>query len=117
MKVKGYTRKELLALPVRDWQKITDYDTLTIVPTGQIHKDSGYRLMAIVGNMNDKGPVEIAAFCDDFCWEGGISPRAWVRIDMVPNNNCVHIWSNDVRFRVGYGLSSTSLKVIERAKK
>lgn len=113
MKVKGHTRKELLALPVRGWDvAVSEYDTLYVVPTEEIH-ESGYRLMAIVGASNRKGPIEIAAFCDDLCWEAANIRAMSVRMDMVPTSNCVHIWGNGVRFRVRRGLSSTSLYVID----
>lgn len=112
MKVHGRTRKELLALPVRDWNALSEYDALYVVPTKETH-ESGYRLMAIVGVLTNKGPIEIAAFCDDLCWEAANIRAMSVRMDMMPTNNCVHIWGSGVRFRVGRGLSSTSLYVID----
>ena len=112
MKVHGHTQKDLLALPVRDWDALSEYDALYVVPTKETH-ESGYRLMAIVGASNKEGPIEIAAFCDDLCWEAANIRAMSVRMDMIPTNNCVHIWGNGVRFRVGRGLSSTSLFVID----
>jgi len=50
----NYTRKELLALPKRDWDKETIYDSIAVVPSGKKH-ESGYGLIAIVGFDTDEG--------------------------------------------------------------
>ena len=111
MSDKTWTREELLSLPVRKWDEESEYDSLTIVPTDDVH-DSGYRLMAIVGHTNKHGPNEIAAFCDDICWEFPQPPKTWLRTDMTTTSNCAHMWGYDLRFRVGHSLSSTSVKVM-----
>lgn len=112
MNTNRWTRKKLLALPVRKWNVKSEYDTLTIVPTYKVH-ESGYRLMAIVGHINGKGPMEIAAFCDDINWSVPRSLGSWIRTDMTTTSNCAHIWGNGLRFRVGYGLSSTEIAILE----
>ena len=112
MNTNRWTRKKLLALPVRKWGIKSEYDTLTIVPTHEVH-DSGYRLMAIVGNIDSNGPVEIAAFCDDINWSIPRPLHTWIRTDMTTTSNCAHMWGHGLRFRVGHGLSSTEIEVIE----
>ena len=62
------TRKQYLELPRRDWDKKKQYTAVIVVPTYKIH-DSGFRLMALVGCGDDHKPYEIAAFCDDICWD------------------------------------------------
>lgn len=63
---KDCTKKELLALPKRNWSEIsTTYDSVLLVSTRRKH-DSGYNYFAVVG-VDEKGtPVEIVAFMDDF---------------------------------------------------
>ena len=107
-----YTLKFLRGLPVRRWDTPSEYDALLVVPTREIH-DSGWRLMAIVGCINGKGPVEIAAHCDVVDFQNVNSPRTIIKTDMDPNNNCVRVFSNTARFLVGTSLSSTDVTILE----
>ncbi len=115
MNANRWTRKELLALPVREWNAESEYDSLTIVPTYKVH-DSGYRLMAIVGHIDGKGPKEIAAFCDDINWSVPAPISTWIKTDMTTASNCAHMWGNGLRFRVGHSLSSTGIEVVKISK-
>lgn len=70
---KDCTKKELLALPKRNWGEISTYDSVLLVSTRRKH-DSGYNYFAVVG-VDEKGtPVEIAAFMDDFRYINYFSP-------------------------------------------
>lgn len=105
------TAKELLALPRRQWDVKSVYDGIYLVPTKDIH-DSGYRLIAVVGERGKK-PVEIAAFCDVISWEddSGIVRTDNLRMDM-QTNNIVHVWSSHGRMEVGIAVSSLEIKWI-----
>lgn len=58
---KPITRKALLALPRRAWDRVTDYDAILVVPTGKKH-DSGYSLMAIVGVRGKKAQSMLSVY-------------------------------------------------------
>jgi len=91
--------KDLLALPRRKNDVVAVYEDLYIVPTGELH-ESGYSLMALVGSHN-RNPVEVAATCDDVMWlDEGATPLSMLRMDMEPENGCVHVWANQGRFEV-----------------
>ena len=110
------TRRQFLALPVRKWDKPSIYDSLYIVPSYERHIDSGYRIMAIVGSMQKQGPVEIAALCDVIDWDRAPGlERCAVMNEMDPSTNILHVWSHTCRFRVGPGLYTSPITIIERA--
>lgn len=108
-KNKNMTRKELLNLPRRKWNEVSDYNAILIVPDYSIH-DSGYRLMAIIGCDEHWNPKEIAAYCDDINWisQEKTKPLFGVRTDMF-TNNIIRFHSNYVKFRVGISLSTTDI--------
>lgn len=60
-----YTKKELLKLPKRKWEKITKYYSVLLVNTKTKHS-SGYNLFAVIGCNVDGVPVEICGYMDDF---------------------------------------------------
>lgn len=118
------TRKKLLTLPNRIWNKISEYDSLLLVPTGKKH-DSGYSLLAIVG-VNQRIPVEISAYCDDISWvlptehpyyTNNRSYRPSImHTDCLFPSGIIHIWAAsehyfDGRFRVHESLSSTRIEL------
>lgn len=109
------TRKQLLALPVRKWDSTSVYDSIYIVPSYKKHRDSGYRIMAVVGSMEKRGPVEIAALCDVIDWarERGLD-RCAVMNEMDTSTNILHVWSHTCRFRVGPGISTSPITIIAR---
>ena len=97
------TRKQFLDLPRRKWDATSTYDSIYIVPTYDTHKDSGYRLMAVVGALKKKGPVEIAAIGDVIDWERTYdSAHAIVKNEMDPSTNILHVWSHTCKFKVGH---------------
>ena len=105
-----YTRKELLALPHRNWNDVTSYSSILLVPTYKLH-DSGWRPIAIVGCKDDGTPKEIAAFCDDVQWQT-IRTDYGISMDMIPKTNICRFHSRRMRFQVGVSLSSTDVKIV-----
>lgn len=124
---KKITRKFLLTLPNRAWDKETVYDSLFIVPTYKLH-DSGYKLQAIIGvnYLNKFQEAEIAAICDDICWSmpkvhpygklGGSVNKMILRTDCYPTG-IFRMWGSGEhyfkgKFKVGISLSSTDVELI-----
>ena len=105
-----YTRKDLLALPHRNWNDVTSYRSILLVPTYELH-DSGWRLIAIVGCNDDGTPKEIAAFCDDIQWQT-IRTYYGISMDMIPKTNICRFHSRTMRFQVGVSLSTTDVKIV-----
>lgn len=110
------SRKDFLALPRRKWDEVKEYTDIYIVPDYDLH-ESGFRLMAIVGQ-NKEEPMEIAAYCDAIQWinktNGG--EYDWLHSDMLPQTNILHFWSREVNYRVGWSLSSTEITIVNRHK-
>lgn len=102
--------KELLKLPRRKWDEETIYHSVAVINTRRKH-DSGWAWMAIIG-LNEEGkPIEIAAYCDDICWDfNGLS----FKNDMFCPSGIIHFWSNKAKFKVGASLSSTDITLIPR---
>lgn len=117
----AWTAKELLALPTRNWKEVSVYDSVLLVPDNKKHA-SGWRIINIVG-VRDGVPVEIAASCDDVCWQVSAARRFGpqnqyaidnLRMDCAWKSRTIHAWGgfNDGwRFRVGISLSSTTIEV------
>jgi len=63
-----YSKKELLKLPQREWNKETTYLSLLFVNTKRKH-DSGYNLFAVIGCEDGQHPTEICGYMDDFRFE------------------------------------------------
>ena len=104
-------RKELLKLPVRDWDKITTYNAILVVPSGKKH-DSGYMWMCIIGVDEKQNPVEIAACCDDIQW---IIPEATehdFRNDMYFPSGIIQFHSYKYNFKVKASLSTTEIELV-----
>lgn len=102
--------KDLLKLPERKWDEEAIYSSIAIINTKRKH-DSGWALMAIVGLNEKQKPIEIAAYCDDICWDfNGLS----FRNDMFYPAGIIHFWSRQAKFKVGISLSSTDVTLIAR---
>lgn len=99
---------ELMNLPVRKWDEITEYDSLLITKTRRAH-ESGWRIMMIIG-CNNSVPVEIASnCCEDIGWKIDHSYGA-IRFDCPMQSGVIHVWSRIFKFRVGVALSSTEIE-------
>ena len=82
-------KKDLLKMPVRDWNKTDrEYSKVLIVPAGTIH-DSGFMHIAVIGVYSEEGKdeYEICGFPDDIsCFFPTVLvankyPHALVRMD------------------------------------
>lgn len=113
-----WKRKELLALPIRDWQMDSVYDSLLLVPTGKKH-DSGWSLVSIVGVRNGE-PVEQASCCsDDIEWvfpnatRYGSYTAGQLRMDCLYPAGVFHPWTRNHKFQVGAALSSVTVTLVD----
>lgn len=116
------SRKELMALPVRPWDKESLYDSVAIITTRRKH-DSGWACMAIIG-CNKQVPVEIASMCsDDIEWKLPDAQRfgarkqysiGQMRMDCSLKSGAVHAWSSHHRFKVGAALSSIEIELVAK---
>jgi hypothetical protein len=114
-----WSHKELMALPVRDWQEEKTYDSVLVVSTRKKH-DSGWAVMAIIG-CEKQEPIEIAcACCDDIYWKfpaphfyGKGFTLGQMRTDCAMKSGALHPWMYGYRFKVGAALSSTEIEVVK----
>lgn len=113
-----WSRKELLSLPVRAWDKCSSYDTVLVISTRKKH-DSGFAMMAIIG-VNDGVPVEIAGNgCDDIEWvlpdakQLGTCKIGQFRTDCMLKSGAIQAWSRGYRFDVSHSLSSMTIELIK----
>lgn len=113
-----WTRKELLALPVRCWSEVSTYDSVLLLSTRKKH-DSGWAMIAIIG-VKDGAPIEIASACsDDIEWKAhpmdvllnGAYSIGQIRMDCCFKSGALHAWSRYSKFKVGCALSSIDIKV------
>lgn len=113
------TKKELLALPKRDWNKNSVYEYVLFVNTKKMH-DSGYNLFAIIGYIKD-GEMEVAGYMDDFrmmpagCMirYEGVAPTKGFAFDCSMRGVFrLHSW--DYKIGVGTNTSTTDLFFVPR---
>ena len=116
-----YLRKELISLPVRKWDVESEYDSVLLLSTGKKH-DSGWAIMIIIGVVSFV-PTEIAVHCcDDIEWKmpdmkrygSGLS-IGQLRMDCAYKSGALHAWSENVKFKVGIALSSTTIELTKKA--
>lgn len=108
-------RTELLKLPMRAWNKESEYSSLLLLSTRRKH-DSGWAMMAIIG-VRGGVPVEIAcACCDVIAWKlpavAVAFPKEQMRMDCALRSGALHTWAPGVKFRVGLALSSTDVELL-----
>lgn len=118
MQLNLWLRRDLLALPTREWSAVSEYDSLLLLSTGRKH-DSGWAMMAIIG-VRDLKPVEIACrHCDDIEWKfppmsivgNGLYSIGQMRMDCALKSGALHAWTNLGKFRVGVALSSVTVEL------
>ncbi len=119
-----WSHAELMALPHRQWDMNSSYDSVLIVSTRKKH-DSGWAMMAIIGIRKNQ-PIEIAAgHCDDIEWK--LPPAitfgtnaeytiGQMRMDCAIRSGAVHAWSDRAVFTVGCSLSSVDIEVTFKPK-
>lgn len=119
-----WSKKELMALPMRAWDAETIYDSVLLVSTGRKH-DSGWAMMAIIGII-DRKPTEIAvSCCDDIEWKLPAPIRfgpnmeytmGQFRTDCALKSGALHAWQRGKKIKVGMALSSTEIELIAAAE-
>jgi hypothetical protein len=111
-----WSRDDLLALPLREWDTEGAYDSLLLLSTRRKH-DSGWAMMAVIGVRGDQ-PVEIATACsDDIEWKmpaptlygGGQYSIGQMRMDCAMRSGALHAWADRTKFHVGCALSSVTI--------
>lgn len=82
------TRKELLALPKREWDEtLRGVCGVYVIPSGRKH-DSGYVCMDFVAEFSDDRPmVRFGGGCDDVSFVG-----SGFRMDCIYPHRIIHIW-------------------------
>ena len=104
-----WSRKELLALPERNWQEVKTYSSLLVFSTHRKH-DSGWANMAVIGVV-DGYPKEIITLnSDDIEWNNRHTNLV-VRTDCALKSGAIHFWVSKGKFIVGAALSSLTVKI------
>lgn len=118
-----YSRDELLAAPLRKWNELSIHlSVVYLVPTGELH-DSGYGLIAIVGETKDQGLL-FCACCDDVTWDFPLQHpyddarkhKSVLHTNAMPDGT-LRMWASSEsyfsgKFKVGMSLSSTTIEVL-----
>lgn len=95
------TRKELFAVPKREWNEtLTGVTGVWVIPSRRKH-DSGWACMDFVASTPD-GLVRFGGGCDDVAFEG-----THFRMDCDYESKLLHIW-NRCKFTITSDLSSIS---------
>ncbi len=109
--VSAYTRRELEALPTREWNSdVGVIDSLILLPLRRYH-DSGYRCIDFIA-VKDSKPFCRLSGCSDVLHIDGISaslnrrPRGIYSIDCLKKSGLFRIWNTDGKIEVGSALSS-----------
>lgn len=112
---RDFKKKDLLALPQREWDKETEYYAVLLVSTRSKH-DSGYAWFAVVGCKDGSTPTELVGYMDDFRNED-LLPA--VRIDCSLNGVFrLHSLNRGRNYiKVEANLSSTSFSIGSEVKK
>lgn len=113
-------RKDILALPERERDVETIYDSILIVNSRKKHY-SGCAFIYIVWLDKDQKPIEVTKWlCEDIYWviephdtdklNSGITT---LRTDR-QYNGCIRFHSSLFKFKVGYSVSSTEITLVPR---
>ena len=106
------TRKFLLGLPKREWDKTSFYDMIIIFNSKYKHS-SGYAIMNIAGFYWDKEEIKwelIAGCCDSINWKCNDLP---LHNDMFYPSGLIRFFTKDCKFKIGLALSSTEIELIK----
>lgn len=115
-----WTRKELLTLPERTWNAVSEYTSVILFPSRDLHA-SGYRHITVIG-VRQGIPIEIITeSSDDINWmvcsptyhykNGGFP--AQMHMDSLVASHAMHFWNVNTIFRVGASLSSLDIEVLK----
>ena len=109
-------RKTIKDLPQRNWNEVSNYSQILLVPSGLKH-DSGFMMIAIVGRKKD-GDFEVAAYPDDIVWDfrnlKQLHESSGMRTDCYYPNGIQHFWGNGIEFIVHGSYSSTTIEVVNK---
>lgn len=102
MGVNGLKRKELLAVPKREWtQVLHGVSGVYVIPNGKKH-ESGYACMDFVASFRrEKGQVGFGGTCDDVAFKG-----THFRMECDWPSRIIHIWNDHGTFSVSRDISS-----------
>jgi len=118
------TRKQLEAVPIRQWHEEIVCDSLVILPMRSMH-DSGYRCINYVAIKNGK-PLALLTSCSDVIHIDGIGGAGYQRqyfdlverkawsIDCLGKSGLLRIWVQGCNLICGKGLSSFELWAVKR---
>ena len=114
------SKKELLKMPVRDWDDTSrKYSQILLVPSGRKH-DSGYMHIAVIGVYEEEGKpkYEIAAFPDDISCifpvkDYGTFNFPLVRMDCYYPSGVLRYHARNGKFTVSEALSSVEITFTE----
>jgi len=100
------TRKELLAVPKREWDKVlTDVSGVYVIPSGR-KRESGWACMDFVAVTPD-GLVGFGGICDVVSFEG-----SHFQMDCDYPSRIIHIWCRR-KFSISNDISSISFTEYE----
>lgn len=111
--INEWTRYELFSLPLRQWNEVSEYDSIAILPT--LEHESGFLCMAIIG-VRKGVPIEIATQCsDDLAWcmdftRYGSVNLCLVRTECLLVSSALHFYSKHGSFIVHSALSTISIE-------
>lgn len=111
MNIFKVTKKNYKSLPQIEYGKEYDFDSLLLIPNGEIH-NSGYSEIDIIGCIKNEAVYNCGKHCDLLCFDGiggygynlaktgkcvayTVEPNSW-RIDMTPKG-FVRIFVNKMR--------------------
>lgn len=103
------TRKSLLELRKREWDRVSIYDSIIVFNSKSKHK-SGYAVMFIAGCINQE-PIElIYSGCDSINWEfNGLK----LGTDMLYPSGLIQFFSIECKIKVGIALSTIEIELIK----
>lgn len=108
------SKKELLKLPVRQWNDETQlYEKILIVPSGLEH-ESGYMRIAVIGVWDEGKKAEICAYPDDISYFFPYEEEyrfAKVRQDCFYPSGVLQFHTTYGKFHVSTALSSVDISL------
>jgi hypothetical protein len=109
------TKKTIKDIPFRKSNE-SEYNRIYIVPSGLKH-DSGYMTIHIIGIKDDES-LERCACPDDINWDMTELNQKYdctgMRMDCLYPQGIIQCHGRHVKYIVGYSLSSTTIKVVNR---
>ena len=113
LEIEKLNRKTIKLLPERDWNIVSEYKAIFLVPSGLKH-ESGYMTIAIIGQ-KENGDFEVCAYPDDIDWDftGFVQKFSCtgMRTDCYYPNGILRFWGRNLVFEVGESFSSTDIKI------